>query len=120
MICVADPRFPNRPAGNDSYGQFWHQYLRQHADRRTRIAHYAGTSLAIGAVALFAMTANWAWLIAGPLVAYASAWAGHGLIERNIPLTFNHPLWSLACDFRMFFLALAGRLQPHLRAANKR
>ena len=67
MICVADPRFPNRPAGNDSYGQFWHQYLRQHADRRTRIAHYAGTSLAIGAVALFAMTANWAWLIAATL-----------------------------------------------------
>jgi hypothetical protein len=119
VTCVADRGFCRKFVPDDTFAQFWHQYLRQHADRRTRIAHYAGTGLAIGAVTLFAITANWTWLVAAPLVAYAFAWAGHRLIEHNIPLTFTNPFWSLACDFRMFFLAITGRLPAHLQAAQR-
>ena len=101
-----------------TYGEFWHRYLRDHADRRTRIAHYLGTSLALAAASLFAVTGHWGWLLAMPIAGYAFAWISHALIERNSPATFTHPLWSLASDFRMFFLALGGRLDAHLRAAN--
>lgn len=104
---------------HDNYADFWHAYLREHSDRRTRIAHYVGTSLALVAAASFAVTANWAWLAAMPILAYGLAWLSHGLIERNWPATFTHPMWSLLSDFRMLFLAATGRLGAHLGEANK-
>ena len=112
MTCVAERRSIH------SYAEFWPFYLREHSSARTRLAHYAGTSLALAAAILFAVTGQWAYLIAMPLFGYGCAWVGHGLIERNWPATFTYPLWSLASDIRMFFLAIAGRLEPHLRAAN--
>ena len=101
-----------------SYTEFWLHYLREHSSPHTRLAHYVGTSLALSAAILFAITGHWAWLIAMPIVGYGCAWVGHGLVERNWPATFTYPLWSLVSDMRMFFLAVAGRLEPHLRAAN--
>ena len=114
MICVAER------CRHTSYADFWPHYLREHSNRRTRLAHYTGTSLAIGAAILFAITSHWAWLLIMPVVAYGFAWISHAVIERNSPATFTYPLWSLVSDLRMLFLAVTGRLEPHLRAANDR
>jgi hypothetical protein len=100
-----------------SFGEFWPHYLREHARPATRAFHYAGTSLvvllAIGAV----LSGSWWLLIAMPVAGYAFAWASHAAIERNRPATFTHPAWSLAADFRMWWLWLTGRLGPELRSA---
>ena len=99
------------------FDDFWLHYLREHAGHRTRALHYAGTALVLAAAAALALTGNWWWLLAMPLAGYGFAWFAHFFVEKNRPATFTYPLWSLYGDFRMFFLAVTGRLGPHLRAA---
>jgi hypothetical protein len=103
-----------------TYREFWRRYLAAHADRRTRLLHYAGTSLAVGAIFAAALERDWRWLLAAPILGYALAWVGHLVFERNRPETFSHPAWSLISDFRMLGMFLFGRLGDELRSAGVR
>ena len=98
------------------YHDFWPHYLREHAKAKTRALHYAGTALTFVALAAGVLL-NTLWLLAIPLAGYGFAWGAHFGVEKNRPATFTYPLWSLASDYRMFFLWLSGRLGPHLKAA---
>ena len=103
-----------------SFAEFWPYYLREHSKPRTRALHYAGTTLVV-AIALFALLAGrWLWLLAIPLAGYGFAWVAHFTVEKNRPATFTYPLWSLAADFRMWWLWLTGRLDPEIRKARNR
>jgi hypothetical protein len=100
-----------------TYEQFWLRYLRAHARPLTRTLHYSGSLLALAAIVLAVVQADWRWLLAAPLIGYGFAWAAHYGIEHNRPETFGHPLWSIASDFRMLALFLTRRLGPHLQRA---
>lgn len=100
-----------------SFGEFFPHYLREHAEPRTRYLHYVGTALVIG-IWVWALLALNAWLILlTPLAGYGFAWAAHAFVERNRPATFTYPWWSFLSDFKMFGLAMTGRLRPHLERA---
>jgi hypothetical protein len=117
-LAPSRPRFG--PAGKGSgltYAQFWLRYLQAHARPLTRALHYCGSLLALAAVAVAIMQADWRWLIAAPVVGYGFAWAAHLTIEHNRPETFGHPFWSFASDWRMLALFLTGRLRSHLQRA---
>ena len=103
-----------------SFSEFWLFYLREHSRAATRALHYAGTALVILVAALAIATGSW-WLAAAlPIAGYSLPWLSHALVQRNRPATFAHPLWSLAADFRMFFLWLSGRLGGELARAGVR
>ncbi|RFB01601.1 DUF962 domain-containing protein [Parvularcula marina] len=103
-----------------TFTDFFPYYLREHAKPGTRQFHYVGTALVI-LIALWAVfSGTWWALFLMPVAGYFFAWVSHAFVERNKPATFTYPLWSLAADFRMFFLAVSGRLGPHLEAAGVR
>jgi hypothetical protein len=102
------------------FADFWLYYLREHSRPATRSLHYAGTALVILIAAAGVASGEWWLLAAMPVAGYGFAWASHALVERNRPATFTYPLWSLAADFRMFFLWLTGRLGPELARAGVR
>lgn len=102
-----------------TYRDFWPHYLREHARPETRRIHYVGTALTIVFLLVALVQGGWWWLLI-PLAGYGFAWFAHFRVERNRPATFTHPLWSLVSDYRMFFLWLAGRLEPHLARAGVR
>lgn len=100
-----------------SFAEFWPFYLREHSRTLTRAYHYIGTSLVV-AIALYAViSGKWLWLLAMPVAGYFFAWLAHFRVEKNRPATFTYPLWSLAADFKMWWMALTGQLGPELEKA---
>jgi len=100
-----------------TFAEFWPFYLREHSRPRTRALHYVGTSLVVAIAAFAIATGRWGMLLAMP-AGYFFAWLAHFAIEKNRPATFTYPLWSLAADFRMWWLWLTGRLGAELARAS--
>ena len=98
----------------ETFDDFWPHYVHAHRNPMNRALHYAGTTAVLGTVATAALTLNPAWLLLAPVVGYGPAWVGHFVVEKNKPATFQHPLWSLRGDFKMYFLALRGKFGGEL------
>lgn len=97
-----------------TYREFWPYYLGEHRRRGTRALHYVGTSLGLAALAAAIVLASWPLAVVAVVAGYAFAWIGHAFVERNKPATFTYPVWSLLSDFRMYFLAVTGKLGTEL------
>jgi hypothetical protein len=93
-----------------SFEEFYPFYLSEHSRSGTRRLHFTGTLLVLFALGYAVATQRWGFLALVPLCGYGLAWVGHFAVERNRPATFQHPLYSLAGDFRMFADMIRGRV----------
>ena len=96
-----------------TFADFWPYYVRAHSRARTRQLHAIGSVLAIGLLCVAFGVSLW-FLIAVPVVGYAFAWYAHFFVEHNKPATFGHPFYSLAADYRMLFLMMAGKMNAEV------
>jgi hypothetical protein len=102
----------NLPEG---FVKFWPDYLRAHRKRSTRICHYLATvyGVPVSLYGLFTLQAD--ILLAGVIGGYALAIGSHYVFEGRKPLVARNPVWGACSDFRMFILAVSGRLNAEFR-----
>ncbi len=95
--------------------EFWPAYLRAHRKKSTRICHYIATvyGVPISLYGLFTLQIN--ILLAGIVGGYALAIGSHYVIEGSGPLVARNAAWGACSDFRMFILAITGRLDAEFK-----
>jgi hypothetical protein len=96
-----------------SFDDFWPYYVRAHSRAQTRVLHAIGSVAAVVMLGISFAISLW-FLIAVPVIGYAFAWYAHFFVEGNKPATFGHPFYSLAADYRMLFLMMAGRMNEEV------
>lgn len=103
-----------------SYHAFWPYYLREHAKPATRAIHIAGTLTALFLLVDGIVADKPALLLTAVVTGYVPAWVAHFFVEKNLPATFHHPLWSLFSDLRMSWCWIMGQLKYELEKAGVR
>jgi hypothetical protein len=98
----------------DNFEDFWVHYVKAHSKKGTRDLHFIGTTAALAVAAAGVLTRKRWLLLAAPTVGYGFAWAGHFLVEGNVPQTFGNPLWSFKADFRMWQMILKGTMDAEV------
>ncbi len=97
-----------------SFAEFWPFYLGEHRLPVCRAWHYLGTTASAVLLIVLLLFQLWPWLWLVLIAGYGPAWIGHYIFEKNKPATFQYPLWSLMADYKMFFLAISGKLKDEL------
>lgn len=94
-----------------NFDEFYPAYLSEHSNLTSRKLHFVGTSVVIIILLTVFLTGKWILLAAMPVAGYGCAWVGHYVFEKNRPMTFKHPFYSLMGDFRMFWDILTGKIR---------
>jgi len=120
-----ESRKPSSARTFSTLAEFFPHYLMQHQNHLNQKLHIAGT---VGGMVCLGMGLffDWNWLTVVLPLGYGSAWLGHFLFERNAPLTFRYPLWSLWADSVLVSRLLTGQSvkpissPPHFHASAQR
>lgn len=97
-----------------TFEEFWPYYVRAHSKKLTRQVHVAATTLALACAAGGLLTRQRWLLFLAPAVAYGPSFLSHFLVEKNLPLTFGHPLWSAKADLLMWAKTLDGTMDAEV------
>ena len=100
-----------------TFKEFWSMYVLAHQDKKNQALHFLATLLTFVFAGAFAWTQKFIFLVLIPVVSYGLAWMGHFLHERNKPLTWKYPVFSLIADYKMFFMILFGRIDRETEKA---
>lgn len=101
----------------NTFQDFWPEYLRAHASRASRVAHFTGILLSLVTAAALLSCGMVFFLVLALVPAQLGAYVGHKLSPRADKVSADHPDWAAFADLKMFALAATGRLDGELRAA---
>jgi hypothetical protein len=76
-----------------------------------RRLHFVGTLLAILFLFFFILSLNFVYFIFAVIFGYGLAWIGHTIFEKNKPVTFKYPLYSLMGDLMMLKDVFNGKIK---------
>ena len=102
------------------FDDFWDHYLREHAAPQTRQMHFMATTASLSIAASGLLVGRYILLLLAVIVGYGIAWLSHFVVERNKPLTWEYPWFSLLAEFKLFFLMAAGRIDEDVARALSR
>ncbi|EED36355.1 conserved hypothetical protein [Luminiphilus syltensis NOR5-1B] len=90
--------------------EFYSFYLSEHSNPVNKALHFFGTGVSLVLFVYLFATAQFVKIPLVLLVGYGFAWLGHFVFEKNKPATFQYPLYSFICDFKLFFDILRGKI----------
>ena len=94
-----------------SFAEFYPFYLSEHEDQACRRLHFAGTTIGLACLIIAIITLSAWFILAGLVIGYAFAWAGHFFFEKNRPATFEYPFYSFIGDWVMWKDMIVGKLE---------
>lgn len=95
-----------------SFNEYYQYYLSLHQNKWCRRLHILG-QIATIAYVIFCFHLPWMFwplLVFTPFIVYLFAWTGHFVFEKNKPAAFKNPLWAKACDWRMLWDTVTGKI----------
>ena len=86
-----------------NFNEFYLLYLKEHSHPKCKLMHVIGSILTLMAIFAIIYTSKYVYLFVVPIIGYSFAWTGHFVFQKNKPLTFKQPLFSLMADYKMAF-----------------
>lgn len=93
-----------------SFSEFYTNYLTEHTDRTSRLLHFFGSTLSIVFLIILALSGNAWWLLAAIVAFYGFAWTGHFQFEKNRPRSLRQPIYSFLGAWLMYWQMLTGQI----------
>jgi len=98
-----------------NFDEFWPEYVRAHSNKTNRTLHVIGTSLALACLVAAIFKRRPMLLLLAPVLGYGFAWCGHFFIEKNMPSSFSHPIYSLRANALLWWKTIAGDMDAEVK-----
>jgi hypothetical protein len=104
---------------NSDFDAFWLDYVREHSHPLNRKLHMIGMSLALACLVAGIFKRRLSLLLLAPVLGYGFAWCGHFFVEKNLPKSFSHPLYSLRASALLYWKTLCGEMEAEVERARQ-
>src|SRR6476620_6744759 len=98
-----------------SFEEFWPEYVRAHSNKTNRTLHVIGMSLALACLVAAIFKRRPLLLLLAPVLGYGFAWFGHFFVEKNLPSSFGHPIYSLRANALLWWKTISGEMEAEVR-----
>ena len=98
-----------------SFEEFWPEYVRAHSNKTNRTLHVIGMSLALACLVAAIFKRRPLLLLLAPVLGYGFAWCGHFFVEKNMPSSFGHPIYSLRANALLWWKTISGEMDAEVR-----